>query len=415
MWLTSLFRKRCRTNREFNDLQPIGSQITRTTANISAAGLVIASAGLGAIFAFNAGKQHGVLMAGLMTTFAVALELAKPIAVSSAFAAFRNWAVVRGAALSMLAAVAIGYSLTAELSLMATARGDLAAQRVADTKAAKSVDGRRERIGAELTKLANTRPAATIKAEIAGILADQRLGDCRAMYTHRAKAECPRVNGLRAELGNAERREKLEADLASLQTIAPMAATDRPADPGAHALSVYLAALGIVVSAGLLSQWLTLVPVIGLEVGAALSLLLVQSVSGGRSVLSSKEAPERVDAPAVIETTVDSRAPAHPRQPEPTRLDIKPPAQKPRTKSMRTATQRLTKRRLGQGTTLTKADAQAKLVDTLKKQGGKIEEASVRGVARLIGARRSTVHNALAALVSAGVVAKLGGVLVLRG
>jgi DNA-binding IclR family transcriptional regulator len=53
-------------------------------------------------------------------------------------------------------------------------------------------------------------------------------------------------------------------------------------------------------------------------------------------------------------------------------------------------------------------------VDTLKRKGGKLEDASVRGIARLIGARKSTVHNAIAALISAGVVAKLGGQLVLR-
>lgn len=52
-------------------------------------------------------------------------------------------------------------------------------------------------------------------------------------------------------------------------------------------------------------------------------------------------------------------------------------------------------------------------MDTIKAKGGRLEDASVRGVARLIGGRKSTVHNALAGLLAAGVVAKVGTGLVL--
>ena len=63
--------------------------------------------------------------------------LSMRFAVAAAFAAFRSWAVMRGLALALLALVAIVYSLSAELSLMAGARGDVVAQRAADAKAAK--------------------------------------------------------------------------------------------------------------------------------------------------------------------------------------------------------------------------------------------------------------------------------------
>ena len=63
---------------------------------------------------------------------------------------------------------------------------------------------------------------------------------------------------------------------------------------------------------------------------------------------------------------------------------------------------------------LTRADAGARIVDTLRAQGGKIEDASVRGLATLIGARKSNVHNALSALIAAGTVARLGDGLVLQ-
>jgi hypothetical protein len=382
-------------------------------ASISAAGLIIASAGLGAIFAFGAGKEHGLLMAGLMTIFAVALELAKPIAVSSAFTAFRSWAIVRGLALSLLAAVAIAYSLTAELTLMATARGDLVAQRVADTKVAKSVDGRRERIEAELAKLANVRPAATIKADIAGIIADPRVGDCRVMYTKRARTECPRVNAFRAELGNAERREKLEADLASLQSAGPVAPAVREADPGSAALATYLASLGFDVPVSRLTDWLVLIPVLALEVGAALAGVLVHSVGGHRPSMS-KGAPQPATMPEPRSAAVDSLV----RESAPWTPALVKAAASAKSGAKRRCSlvgpERVSTRRLGNATVATKVDAQQAIVSTLQVNGGRMDGASVRGLAALIGAHKSNVHNAIAALIAAGTVARLGGGLVLQ-
>jgi hypothetical protein len=51
----------------------------------------------------------------------------------------------------------------------------------------------------------------------------------------------------------------------------------------------------------------------------------------------------------------------------------------------------------------------------LKAHGGRLEAASVRGLANIIGAKRSTVHNAIVLLFAGGAVARVGGHLVLRG
>jgi hypothetical protein len=53
-------------------------------------------------------------------------------------------------------------------------------------------------------------------------------------------------------------------------------------------------------------------------------------------------------------------------------------------------------------------------VDTLKERGGRIEGASVRGLAGLIGATKSTTFNAISALIASGCVARIGGRLVLQ-
>src|SRR5262245_19734399 len=69
---------------------------TRLLAQISATGLVLASAGLGSIYAFTTGSQHGFGLAALMTLMAVALEISKPLSLASAFTAIRSWSIVRG-------------------------------------------------------------------------------------------------------------------------------------------------------------------------------------------------------------------------------------------------------------------------------------------------------------------------------
>ena len=71
------------------------------------------------------------------------------------------------------------------------------------------------------------------------------------------------------------------------------------------------------------------------------------------------------------------------------------------------------KARLGQQRTASKAEAEANVVDILKARGGRLDAATVRGMARLICGSKSTAHNALAGLIAAGVVAKAGGALVL--
>lgn len=70
-------------------------------------------------------------------------------------------------------------------------------------------------------------------------------------------------------------------------------------------------------------------------------------------------------------------------------------------------------RRLGQVAIAAKADVEGKVVDMLKAKGGKLDDATVRGIARLIGGKKSTVHNAIGSLLASGVVAKVRTGLVL--
>ena len=327
-------------------------------------------------------------MASLFVVFAVCLELSKPLAISAMFAAFSKWRIIRGVALALLASVGIAYSLTAEITLMSTMRGDLVAERKASTKAAKSVDNQRERIEAELAKLANVRPAATVKAEVAVVLADKRLGNCRALDGPRTKAACPRVNVLRAELGNAERREKLEADLAAMQAGGPVVAIERPDDPGAHAVGVYLTALGMATPAGL-SEWLAAIGVLGLEVGSALAGLLVGSVGS----LSERKTTPVVEQSSERQADVRSEAPqTAPTSEKPAQTGDQPDPNKPskRTKKPETKrTRRDAKRRLGN------------VVRLIEARGGRIT-GTQQSMARQLRLSKTRVNELLRELEGAG-------------
>ena len=59
----------------------------RLVASACAVGLVVASAGFGAVFAWQIGIQHGFVLACLTVLFAVALEGIKPLAINAALQA----------------------------------------------------------------------------------------------------------------------------------------------------------------------------------------------------------------------------------------------------------------------------------------------------------------------------------------
>lgn len=252
---------------------------TSAIGRLAAASLVVASAGFGALYAWQTGSEHGLAMAALAVVMALGLEAAKPLALMSAFEAIRAWRLASGAALTVLGLVAVAYSLTAELSLMAGARGDRVAERAAVSDTARNAKERRGRLEDELAALSNARPAAAVSAELGAILTDKRLANCDTwLASLKLRTKCiEKVAPLRAELAIAERRDTLRRELAQLADR-PRVGELRP-DPAAHALAVYLALLGIKLEAAVLTEWLALIPVLALEVGSAFAGILARGVA----------------------------------------------------------------------------------------------------------------------------------------
>ena len=167
----------------------------RLVACCSAVGLVIASAGFGGVYAYRVGIEHSPLLAALSVTFAIALELCKPLAIQAVFISFGRWSPVRGLLMALLGLVAITYSLTAELSLMAASRGDLASSREHASDSSKLARERHSRAKQELATLGKSRSVGELQAMREG--------------WKRAYPNQPWV--LEPELARAKKRQALEA------------------------------------------------------------------------------------------------------------------------------------------------------------------------------------------------------------
>jgi hypothetical protein len=177
--------------------------------------------------------------------------------------------------------------------------------------------------------------------------------NCRARETDEGAARTALAKAV-SDKAATDRAEKLDADAAVVRArLAKAAPVASAADPAAAALASYLRLFGVAIPAPILSEWLVLVGVIALELGSALSIVLVRSVSGGpRWALSTGGVPQ--DAAAT------------------------------------------------------------KIVDTLREQGGRARSGSVRRLGQAIGECKSTTWNALAALIAGGVIERVGSELVLR-
>lgn len=348
------------------------STAVRTLALASAVALVVASAGLGGAYAWSQGSSHGALLGALFVLFAASLECVKPLAVSTALTSFASFKLVRGAALGVLASAAIAYSLTAELGLMAGARGDVVAHRAADADAKRHARERYKRAEHELQSLAPSRPVAELQSTIDGLLQTPGADNCATINGKVTRDVCPKVAELRAELARASRRAQLDEILRHAERDLKAGPAVGAADPAATAVTTYLAALGFAVAPDLVSQWLALVPILALEAGSAFAGLLVQAVSAPRRVGASVGRGDTVkDAPGQ-ELVVQGG----------------PPSEPPAVVDDAVARERV----------------KTAILNQLAERGGSAV-ASERGLAALIGASKPTVRRAIHGLVIAGLVA----------
>lgn len=339
---------------------------TRIVVATSAAALVVASAGFGAYYAWTTGKHHGPLLGALSVLMALGLEGAKPFAVEGVFAALRSWSPFRAVAMATLAVVAVAYSLTAVLSLMAASRADVAAQRAQASDTVAAAKARYDAAQRELDALPLTRPVATLNAEIERLKTTPKLASCDDTtargYGPVTRRVCAEIATLTAEAATTARREQLQVALRDAERDLAAAPAATKADPAASALSTYLAAVGVPTEPGTLSEWLALVPVLALEVGSALAVVLARGTP-------THQAP----APAQLAAVPGTSHRATPAEDE-------------------------------DGTPAPMTGLKAALLEHLEAHGGSVRSGQ-RRLAKALGTSTTELHRTIHALAAAGVIA----------
>ena len=334
--------------------------------------LVGASAALGSYFGFIIGSQQHVLLGLVFAGAALGGELLKPYAVSEVVSSLAQWNIIRALACLALSAACVVYSFTAELSLAATTRGDFAATREAAVDAIRDARSDRARAETELASLQPARPAAELQAEIDGLLLDPKTKGCTKIDNATQDRVCPRVATLKAEKARAERRAELEATIGSSTRPVSEQPIVRDADPLAGAVATYAAALGWKLDTQKLLPWLALVPVLFLELGSALAVVVVRGVGPAVSpVTAGTVGPdnETLDQPA------PQPGPLVQKRSKPKRKDRRPPP--------------------GAGPS---GPPQRGLAGTLKVLQGGAVQGSQQAIAAAIGTSKTTVQRALAFL-----------------
>ena len=381
--------------RDLNHLSQLTSRAARTLALASAACLVIASAGFGSVYAWSTGSQHGVVLGALSVLMAVSLEASKPLALAGSLGAFSSLKLIRGLALILLAAVAILYSLTSELTLMAGVRGDVVAGREATLQEHRNAEAeaqrarmRYETAKADLATLTTTRPAAELQSAIDQLLTTPGTDGCTEINGKVTRTICPQVAALRTELAKARRRAELQAIIADPLPVFPVSHEIGAADPGATALSVYLAALGIRMDSAILSEWLALIPVVALEIGSATAALLAGAYASPRLVPAGETVRLRPAFDATLDTPTEQPAAPSPQVSSRARP-------KPRRKGGDDDTGHP-----GTGATGHRV-MPANVVELLRERGGKLE-AGQRAIGKLLGVSKSRVNQVLHELAEAG-------------
>lgn len=243
--------------------------------------LVTASALLGAYYGYLVGSHSHQVVGLIFAAAALGGECVKPFAVGAALDAFGRWQFLRGAACALLAVVAVVYSVTSELGLAAASRGDHTAARQSTLDKAASVKSESDRAQAELTTLLPARDG--LEAQIRNLKATPGANGCEKIDGPISRDTCKAVADLEIEAARAKRRAELEAALRSAPASTDRQPAVKDADPLAAALAAYLGALGWAVDPDGLSPWLLLIPVLFLELGSALGVVVVRSMASEMS------------------------------------------------------------------------------------------------------------------------------------
>ncbi len=372
--------------------------------------MISASAALGAYFGFVLGAHQHLALGLIFGGAALGGEILKPFAVAGAVDAFRSREFLRGLTCAALGTVCVLYSLAAELSIAAGTRGDMASARQLSADAVQGARERRTRAAAELAEL----PAARTPAELAPLIAKARAtpgaNNCDGPPDGPVSRKvCGDVLAMQSEAARAQRRAELSATIADADKVlaaksANPIATAGAADPLASALSAYLSALGRSAHADAIAPWLALIPVLFLELGSALALIVVRSI--GATPLPRPPAPAPIPAPMQPSPAPAALPAASALPAEPSALVAPIPAEPSTVAAPSADAARKPRKGRGDDDGGMPPGGQRRLeplADVIRANGGRLQGGQ-RGIAKLLGVSKSRANELLHELAAAGAV-----------
>lgn len=393
-------------------MSPLSTRLSLFLVRGGASLLIIASALLGAFYGYVVGSHTHQAVGIIFAAAALGGEVLKPYAVAAALDAFGRWQFLRGAACALLAVVAVVYSVTSELGLAAASRGDHVAARRAIHDDAQSAKTARDRAQTELAALAPARDG--LEAQIRTLKATPGANGCAKIDGPISRDACKTAAELEIEAARAKRRAELEAAIRSAPVATEGQLAVAEADPLASALAAYLGALGFSFEPDWLSPWLLLVPVLFLELGSALGVVVVRSMDAG----VSGNDPPKVSGPSTIDPVgpsvrpdqaPDDRNPLKPvifdTQQSPKADTNSPPTDAVKRTRKRTAAKRKP-RTPPKGPTGPKGGQRrphSNVVRLLQRNGGRLAGGQ-RGIAKSLGMSRTRTNEVLHELRDSGVV-----------
>jgi hypothetical protein len=347
--------------------------------------LVSASASLGSYYGYLVGAHAHWLVGIIFAGAALGGEMLKPYAVAHSIAALHSREYLHGTACAGLAIVCVAYSFTSELGLAAGSRSDLASERRQSTELISAHRERRARAVAELQALPPARSPSELGPLITKLKATRGTNGCKGRpLNNTARNACAKVSDLMSEAARAQQRDDLEKRLASADAdlvSAPIAVAD--ADPLASALSSYARSAGADVPADTLSPWLALIPVLFLELGSALSVVVLRPMPAPTPTNAAAASVSQADVASAAAASEITTATALPQPQTPV---LAPPASADEISS-------------GSDIQLS-----ARVVEFLQRQGGRVFSGQ-RAFAGAIGISKSRANELLHSLAAKGRIA----------
>jgi hypothetical protein len=183
---------------------------------IIAAGFIAASTTIGLCFAYEEGRSMSLALTGALLCVILSGELFKALYIPLTWRRGRYLSALLGLPIFCLC---VFYSWTANKQTMERNFGQHEFATVVESASYKAVKANMDRLEERYKPIEKTRPTGTINAELKGKLAMPGLDDCVGETNDwRKRTYCPEVTKLRAELANAEERDKLGAQLAVART-----------------------------------------------------------------------------------------------------------------------------------------------------------------------------------------------------